>query len=296
MKKINKTISIISAILIAIGASALPVHADTAHKYYSMTGFCNVCGKTINEGNHTNKITNTKGGIVHTKDEEDGIPVLPEIVDAEEDNGIPVIPEITDVNENVSEHEYFGTTGFCDVCGKTVNEGNHTNKITNTKDGVVEGKGEGVRKPIVTENTVTLKLNGDLVNIECKSGTYKEIFDYLKNKGYSDFIVKNYWNTTVYSWYKYDSNKICSAIINDNTEDETDGIPVIPEIIGDPTSVNIDGKTVEVCCGSGTYKEVFDYVRLLGYTDFTVKNRWGTQVYSWYNLDNDNMCNVTINK
>lgn len=246
MKNFNKTLPIVSAMLIAIGVTTLPIQADTAHKYYSMTGFCDVCGKTVNEGNHTNKITNTKGGIVKNKDEEDGIPVLPEISD--------------------------------------------------TKDGVVEEKGNGNRIPVVTENTVTLKLNGNLVNIECKSGTYKEIFDYLKDKGYSDFIVKNYWNTTVYSWYKYDSNKICSAIINDNTEDETDGIPVIPEITGDPTTVNIDGKTVEVCCGSGTYKEVFEYVRLLGYTDFTVKNRWGTQVFSWYNLDNDNMCNVTINK
>lgn len=294
MKKTYKIISITSAIAIGVGAAALPVYADTAHEYFSTTGFCDVCGKTVNEGNHTNKITNNKGGVVLPKDEEDGIPVLPEITDAEEDNGIPIIPEITDVDENVSEHEYFGTTGFCDVCGKSVNEGNHTNKITNNKGGVVEGKGNRKSIPIVTENTVTLKLNGDLVNIECKSGTYKEIFDYLKNKGYSDFTVKNYWNTTVYSWYKYDSNKICSAIINDNTEDETDGIPILPETevkIYTRTLV-INGKETVIKCTSGTYKEVFDYIDSLGYKNYKVKDQWGTIVYSWYTVKVDCKCYI----
>ena len=30
-----------------------------------------------------------------------------------------------------TEHEYYGTTGFCNICNMTINEGNHTNKITN---------------------------------------------------------------------------------------------------------------------------------------------------------------------
>ena len=52
------------------------------------------------------------------------------------------------LNETASEHEYYGTTGFCDVCGKTVNEGNHTNKITNNKGGIVLPKDDEDRIPV----------------------------------------------------------------------------------------------------------------------------------------------------
>ncbi len=42
MKKINKTISIASAVLITVGASALPVHADAAHEYFGTTGISKI--------------------------------------------------------------------------------------------------------------------------------------------------------------------------------------------------------------------------------------------------------------
>ena len=42
------------------------------HEYHSMTGFCDICNLTINEGNHTNKIIGSdKEGIV--KDKEEGV-------------------------------------------------------------------------------------------------------------------------------------------------------------------------------------------------------------------------------
>ena len=33
-----------------------------------------------------------------------------------------------------TEHAYFGTTGFCNICNMTINEGNHTNKLVKDED------------------------------------------------------------------------------------------------------------------------------------------------------------------
>lgn len=87
----------------------------------------------------------------------------------------------------------------------------------------------------------------------------------------------------VYMWMFYDK------LIPDSRGLKIDGYD-------DIVSVNIDGKTVEVCCDSGTYKEVFDYVRLLGYkySDFDIKKRWGISACPWVRIDNDKVCNVII--
>ena len=77
--------------------------------------------------------------------------------------------------------------------------------------GVVIGKDEDSGVPEISTTNVIVKMNGDVINIDCKSGTYKEVFDYVKKLGYTDFTVKNYWNTQVYSWYKYDNKKICEV-------------------------------------------------------------------------------------
>ena len=95
-----------------------------------------------------------------------------------------------------TEHEYFGTTGFCNICNMTINEGNHTNKLIKDEDkgiiigkdeesgipvipeddkGVVIGKDEESGVPEISENNVLVKMNGDVISIDCKSGTYKEV-------------------------------------------------------------------------------------------------------------------------
>jgi len=133
-----------------------------------------------------------------------------------------------------TEHAYFGTTGFCDICNMTINEGNHTNKLVKDEDkgiiigkdeesgipvipeddkGVVIGKDEESGVPEISENNVLVKMNGDVINIDCKSGTYKEVFNYIKNLGYTDFTVKNYWNTTVYAWYNINENGKCEVFL-----------------------------------------------------------------------------------
>ena len=133
-----------------------------------------------------------------------------------------------------TEHEYFGTTGFCNICNMTINEGNHTNKLIKDEDkgiiigkdeesgipvipeddkGVVIGKDEESGVPEISENNVLVKMNGDVISIDCKSGTYKEIFNYIKNLGYTDFTVKNYWNTSVYAWYNINENGKCEVFL-----------------------------------------------------------------------------------
>lgn len=62
--------------------------------------------------------------------------------------------------------------------------------------------------------TMSLKINGKFTDIACKSGTYKEVFDYIKNQGYSNFTVKNFWNTTVYSWYNINESGKCEVFFN----------------------------------------------------------------------------------
>ena len=56
-------------------------------------------------------------------------------------------------------------------------------------------------------------MNGDVFNIDCASGTYKEVFDYFKKLGYKDFTVRNYWGTQVFHWYTFDSKKVCSVYL-----------------------------------------------------------------------------------
>jgi len=133
-----------------------------------------------------------------------------------------------------TEHAYFGTTGFCNICNMTINEGNHTNKLVKDEDkgiiigkdeesgipvipednrGVVIGKDEESGVPEISTTNVIVKMNGDVINIDCKSGTYKEVFNYIKNLGYTDFTVKNYWNTTVYAWYNINENGKCEVFL-----------------------------------------------------------------------------------
>lgn len=133
-----------------------------------------------------------------------------------------------------TEHEYFGTSGFCNICNMTINEGNHTNKLVKDEDkgiiigkdeesgipvipeddkGVVIGKDEESGVPEISENNVLVKMNGDVISIDCKSGTYKEVFDYVKKQGITDFTVRNYWGTQVFHWYNFDSKKVCSIFL-----------------------------------------------------------------------------------
>lgn len=207
-----------------------------------------------------------------------------------------------------TEHAYYGTTGFCDICGETINVGNHTNKLIKDEDkgiiigkdeesgipvipeddkGVVIGKDEESGVPEISENNVLVKMNGDVISIDCKSGTYKEVFDYVKKQGITDFTVKNYWNTQVFSWYKFDDKKICEVFLNSNTSTKEDTKTIIQ-------SLKINGKFVDIECKSGTYKEIFNYIKNLGYTDFTVKNYWNTTVYAWYNINENGKCEVFL--
>ena len=113
-----------------------------------------------------------------------------------------------------TDHAYFGTTGFCNICNMTINEGNHTNKLIKDEDkGIIIGKDEESGIPEISENTLTVKCNGDVFTIDCASGTYKEVFDYFKKLGYKDFTVRNYWGTQVFHWYNFDSKKVCSVFL-----------------------------------------------------------------------------------
>lgn len=217
--KLNKKI-IIPMIMGALAITSLtsPVHADpsgldndyqiiviekdpttgkyvqkisyTEHAYYGTTGFCDICGETINVGKHTNKlIKDPNKGVVLGKDSEEGIPVLPE---NDGDKGV-VLPK--DPNE-----------------GEGIPEIPEADEIENDK-GVVLGKNEESGIPEISENTLTVKCNGDVFNIDCASGTYKEVFDYFKKLGYKDFTVRNYWGTQVFHWYNFDSKKVCSVFL-----------------------------------------------------------------------------------
>lgn len=217
--KLNKKIMIPMIMgALTIGSLTSPVHADpssadndyqiiviekdpetgkyvkkisyTEHAYFGTTGFCDICGETINVGNHTNKLVKDPDkGVVLGKDSEDGIPVIPE---DDEDKGV-VLPK--DPNE-----------------GEGISEIPEADEIENDK-GVVLGKNEESGIPEISENTLTVKLNGDVFTIDCASGTYKEVFDYFKKLGYKDFTVRNYWGTQVFHWYNFDSKKVCSVFL-----------------------------------------------------------------------------------
>ena len=45
-----------------------------------------------------------------------------------------------------TEHAYFGTTGFCNICNMTINEGNHTNKLVKDEDKITINKQEIIIK------------------------------------------------------------------------------------------------------------------------------------------------------
>lgn len=184
----------------------------TEHAYFGTTGFCDICGKTINVGNHINKlIKDPNKGVVLGKDEESGIPVLPEddedkgVVlpkDPNEGEGIPEIPEADEIENDKGV-----------VLGKNEESGIPVIPENDEDKGVVIGKDEESGIPEISENTLTVKMNGDVFNIDCASGTYKEIFDYFKKPGYKDFTVRNYWGTQVFHWYNFDSKKVCSVFL-----------------------------------------------------------------------------------
>lgn len=184
----------------------------TEHAYFGTTGFCDICGKTINVGNHINKlIKDPNKGVVLGKDEESGIPVLPEddedkgVVlpkDPNEGEGIPEIPEADEIENDKGV-----------VLGKNEESGIPVIPENDEDKGVVIGKDEESGIPEISENTLTVKMNGDVFNIDCASGTYKEIFDYFKKLGYKDFTVRNYWGTQVFHWYNFDSKKVCSIFL-----------------------------------------------------------------------------------
>ena len=184
----------------------------TEHAYFGTTGFCDICGKTINVGNHINKlIKDPNKGVVLGKDEESGIPVLPEddedkgVVlpkDPNEGEGIPEIPEADEIENDKGV-----------VLGKNEESGIPVIPENDEDKGVVIGKDEESGIPEISENTLTVKMNGDVFNIDCASGTYKEIFDYFKKLGYKDFTVRNYWGTQVFHWYNFDSKKVCSVFL-----------------------------------------------------------------------------------
>ena len=184
----------------------------TEHAYFGTTGFCDICGKTINVGNHINKlIKDPNKGVVLGKDEESGIPVLPEddedkgVVlpkDPNEGEGIPEIPEADEIENDQGV-----------VLGKNEESGIPVIPENDEDKGVVIGKDEESGIPEISENTLTVKMNGDVFNIDCASGTYKEVFDYFKKLGYKDFTVRNYWGTQVFHWYNFDSKKVCSVFL-----------------------------------------------------------------------------------
>ena len=154
-----------------------------------------------------------------------------------------------------TDHAYFGTTGFCDICGETINVGKHTNKlIKDPNKGVVLGKDEESGIPVLPENDED---KGVVLGKNEESG----IPVIPEDKG----VVLG--------------------------KDEESGIPEISE---NTLTVKLNGDVFTIDCASGTYKEVFDYFKKLGYKDFTVRNYWGTQVFHWYNFDSKKVCSVFL--
>ena len=154
-----------------------------------------------------------------------------------------------------TEHAYYGTTGFCDICGETINVGKHTNKlIKDPNKGVVLGKDEESGIPVLPENDED---KGVVLGKNEESG----IPVIPEDKG----VVLG--------------------------KDEESGIPEISE---NTLTVKLNGDVFTIDCASGTYKEVFDYFKKLGYKDFTVRNYWGTQVFHWYNFDSKKVCSVFL--
>ena len=126
---------------------------------------------------------------------------------------------------------------------------------------------------------IKITIDNNIYNVICYSGTFKEVFDFVKTLGYTEFTVKNAWGTTVYFWYNL-SGTTASLVLPEDKE----------EIVVFTKTLIVDGNSYAIKCTSGTYKEVFTFVKDLGYTNFGVKDQWGTTVYSWYNVNEESRC------
>ena len=126
--------------------------------------------------------------------------------------------------------------------------------------------------------TISVYINGERSSIICHSGTYKEIFKHIKDLGYGTFTVKNSWNTTVYDYYNITDYSPCYATNLSKAVVKT---------------LSINGKSVPITCTSRTYKEVCSYIESLGYKSYTLKDNWGSVVYSWYGATESGTCSVS---
>ena len=190
---------------------------------------------------------------------------------------------------NIGLFMYTGASDTTDlVCiipiGKTATAiGVNSNKTWyrvnyNGKVGFVHKDRISFTRDVTFPFTKTLCVNENTYEVVCKSGTYKEICQKLQSLGYSSFTLKNNWGSTVYSYYNVTDDKPCYAT----------GLSAA--II---KTFTIDGKTHSVACPSGTYAEVFKAIKDMGYSSFTLKNKWGTQVYEWYKTSEAEKCSVS---
>lgn len=132
----------------------------------------------------------------------------------------------------------------------------------------------------------TFTLNGETYEVVTYSETYKEVFDKVKELvGDQDFVIRNKWGTQVYSWYKIkEDGNVIVDVCNIST-------PAYASL----QTFTLNGEAYEVFTYSETYKEVFDKVKeVLGHSDFVVKNAWGSQVYSWYTVNDDGKVSIEL--
>ena len=107
-KNINKIIAIGIASAMAISAPMNFAYADAGadeeHDYIDVHGYCDICGERFEDGNHiidivdipeTSESTEDKG-IVIGKDEDEGIPELPEISETTEETSTSETSESTE--------------------------------------------------------------------------------------------------------------------------------------------------------------------------------------------------------
>lgn len=143
---------------------------------------------------------------------------------------------------------------------------------------------------VIYEKTFTL--NNNSYTIECLSGTYKEVFLKVKELLGDDasFTVKDNWGSTVYSWYGIHESGKVNIIVNDvEVKDPEPTVEVYTK------TLLLEGESIEIECLSGTYKEVFTYLNNNGYINYSVKDNWGTTVYSWYKVTESGKCSITFN-
>ena len=137
-----------------------------------------------------------------------------------------------------------------------------------------------------------LLVKGTAYEVKCTSGTYKEICQKIESLGYKDYTLKNSWGTTVYSWYGISDDTSCYCLVSG----EEGYLPSTGTVY--TVKVSLNGSTYSVKCSSGTYSEVWTKIKAVAgnNAEFTVKNQWGNQVYSWYNVNENGSCSVTITK